>query len=131
LLNDRLTVDVGTDFQLEGPTSNTKNTSYIPGNIAVTYDLTADGRYRVRFYRKDEETGVVEGNVVATGASFILQKDYNRFRQVFMSKRKRLRQRQDRKQQKADTRQSGQQQDNSADTTKAAMILREEENASR
>lgn len=133
LLNDRLTVDVGTDFQLEGPTSNTKNTSYIPGNIAVTYDLTADGRYRIRFYRKDEETGVVEGNVVATGASFILQKDYNRFRQVFMSKRKRLRQRQDRKQQRADKRQQGQQQqqDNSADTTKAAMILREEENTSR
>jgi hypothetical protein len=134
LLNDRLTVNVGNDFQLEGPSGNTKNTSYIPGDISVTYDLTADGRYRVRFFRRDEETGVVEGNVISTGASFILQKDYNRFRQVFMSKRKRLRERQDRRQQRAERRQQQKQQhqqDNEADSTKAAMILREEENTTR
>jgi len=98
LLNDRLTISVGNNFQLEGPRTNaSQGTSFIPGNLAVDYDLSADRRYRVRFYRQNEEAGAFEGVVVATGASFILQVDYNRFRQVLMSKKKRERLREERR----------------------------------
>ena len=106
LLNDRLTISVGNNFQLEGPrTNSTRGTSYIPGNIAVDYDLTADRRYRVRFYRHNEESGAFEGVVVATGASFILQVDYNRFRQVLMSKRKKEQLREERRRERQERRQ--------------------------
>ena len=106
LLNDRLTISVGNNFQLEGPrTNSTRGTSYIPGNIAVDYDLTADRRYRVRFYRQNEESGAFEGVVVATGASFILQVDYNRFRQVLMSKRKKEQLREERRRERQERRQ--------------------------
>lgn len=101
LLNDRLTINVGNNFQLEGPrTNSSQGTSLIPGNIAVDYDLTADKRYRVRFYRRNEDLGAFEGFVVSTGASFILQVDYNRFRQVFMNRRKMMRQREERRKQR-------------------------------
>ena len=73
--------------------------------LAVDYDLSADRRYRVRFYRQNEEAGAFEGVVVATGASFILQVDYNRFRQVLMSKKKRERLREERRKERRQRRQ--------------------------
>ncbi len=96
LLNDRLTISVGNNFQLEGPRSNSnQNTALIPGNIAVDYDLTADRRYKVRFFRRNEDQGGQAGFVSATGVSFILQVDYNKFRQIFMSKKKMLKKREE------------------------------------
>lgn len=101
LLNDRLTVNVGNNFQLEGPQSNTtRGNSYIPGNITVDYDLSADRRYRMRFFRRDEQPGELEGNVISTGASFILQVDFNRFRQVLMSRKKRQQRMEEKRQEK-------------------------------
>jgi len=121
LLNDRLTVNVGNNFQLEGPRSNsTQGTSYIPGNIAIDYDLTADRKYRVRFFRRNEETGALEGNVISTGASFILQVDYNRFRQVFMSRRKRQQLMDERRKQREQERRNQQE---TADAAKAALLI--------
>lgn len=103
LLNDRLTINVGNNFQLEGPRGgNTQNTSIIPGNIAVDYDLTADRKYRVRFFRRDQDQGGLDGFVTQTGVSFILQVEYNRFKQVFMSKKKRDMLREERRRKRQD-----------------------------
>lgn len=88
LLNDRLTVSVGNNFQLEGPRNNsTQGSSMIPGNIAVDYDFTADRRYRVRFYRRNEDAGI-RGFVIKTGASFIYTVEYNRFRELLVNRKK-------------------------------------------
>jgi hypothetical protein len=85
LLNDRLKVTVGNNFELEGPqTANTnQNTSYIPGNLAADYDLTPNGRYVVRAYRQEQDEGVLEGYVTETGLNFIVSLDYNKFRNIF------------------------------------------------
>lgn len=100
LLNDRLTVTVGNNFQLEGPRTNaSQNTSYIPGNLAVDYDLSTDRRYRVRVYRRNEEVGL-DGFVIKTGASFIMTLDYNKFRYILMGKKKRKQLRQERRKQR-------------------------------
>ncbi|HRO41954.1 MAG TPA: translocation/assembly module TamB domain-containing protein [Flavipsychrobacter sp.] len=124
LLNDRLTVNVGNNFQLEGPRSNSaQGTSYIPGNIAIDYDLSPDRRYRMRFFRRDEQTGELDGNVISTGASFILQVDYNRFRQVLMSRKKRLQMMEERRKQ----RQQERQQQNNDDRVKAASLINRKE----
>lgn len=91
LLDDRLTVTVGNNFQLEGPRSTAaQSTSYIPGNLAVDYDITRNRRYRARVYRRNEDLGI-DGFVVKTGASFIVTLDYNKFRAVLMGKKKRQR----------------------------------------
>jgi hypothetical protein len=89
LLNERLTVAVGSNFELEGArqTTNGQNTSSVVGNIRVDYSISRDGRYMVRFYRKNEYEGVVDGYIIETGLSFIISVDYNRFRDL-LRKRK-------------------------------------------
>lgn len=127
LLNDRLTINVGNNFQLEGPQSNSTNgTSFIPGNISIDYALTADRRYKVRFFRRDEEVGAAEGgDVISTGASFIMQVDYNRFRNVLMSRKKRRELMQERRKERKEERR----QNDTLEAAKAVMFTpRNEEN---
>lgn len=86
-LNDRVTVTVGNNFNLEGQNQPGQKTTDIAGNLSVNYKLTQDGRYMVRAYRKDEFI-VVEGQVVETGLGFSLTYEYNRFRELFAKKSK-------------------------------------------
>jgi hypothetical protein len=99
LLNDRLKITIGNDFELQGAqNSNNRNTSALPGNLAADYNLTTDGRYVVRAYRRSYDEGVLQGFVTETGLNFIVSMDYNRFAQLF----KKTRTRQDRKQNRED-----------------------------
>ncbi len=85
LLNDRLTVTVGSSFGLEGSsaTRNNQSATNIAGNVNVEYALSADGRYRLRAYRRNQNEGVIEGQIIETGLGFALVVDYNRFREIF------------------------------------------------
>ncbi len=83
LLNDRLTVSVGSTFGLEGSRPTNEKSSNIAGNINVEYLLSADGKYRLRFYRRNETEGVVEGQIIETGVGFALVVEYNRFNEIF------------------------------------------------
>lgn len=85
LLNDRLSVSVGSNFELEGPQSTSNQASNIAGNVALNYRVSKDGRYLLRAYRKNDYEGVIDGYVIETGVSFIISVDYNRFRQIFQS----------------------------------------------
>ena len=99
LLSDRLTVTVGSDFQLEGPTvANQQNN--IGGNISVNYKLSKDGRYMLRAYRKNDNTGTIEGYVIETGVGFIISVDYNRFKEIFSTKEQRRKKREIKKENK-------------------------------
>ncbi|HZH96101.1 MAG TPA: translocation/assembly module TamB domain-containing protein, partial [Flavisolibacter sp.] len=89
LLNDRLTVTVGSNFQLEGAQQSSQGSNNIAGNVSVNYQLSRDGRYMLRFYRKNEYEGLVDGYVIETGLGFVITVDYNRFRQIFPGKTKR------------------------------------------
>jgi translocation and assembly module TamB len=87
LLNDRLTVSVGSNFELEGAQNTNRSTSNIAGNVAVDYSLSQDRRYMLRAYRKNEYEGVIEGYVIETGVGFIITLDYNKFRNLFLGKK--------------------------------------------
>lgn len=91
LLNDRLTVTVGSSFGLEGPKTPGESSSNIAGNVNIDYLLSADGRYRLRFYRRNQNEGVVEGQIIETGLGFTLIVDYNKFREIFQSRKQKLR----------------------------------------
>lgn len=105
-LNDRLTVSVGNNFNLEGQNSPGQKASTIAGNVNVGYKLTKDGRYLLRAYRRDEYI-VIQGQVVETGVGFSFNVDYNRFKDIFKSseqlKEMRRRLRQDKKETKDQT----------------------------
>jgi len=88
LLNDRLIVTVGSDFELEGPQNAGGQSSDLIGNVGVDYKLSKDGRYMLRAYRKDDYDDIVEGYVIETGVGFIITIDYNKFKEIFRSKKK-------------------------------------------
>jgi translocation and assembly module TamB len=88
LLNDRLTVSVGSNFELSGPQNSTnQRSSNLAGDISVNYQLSKDGRYMLRFYRRNEFQGVVEGYIIETGLGFSINVDYDHFREVLRGKK--------------------------------------------
>lgn len=96
LLSDRLTVTVGSNFELEGASSQagTGNSNAIAGNVAVDYSLSKDRRYMIRGYRKNEYEGAIDGYVIETGVGFIITLDYNKFKNLFLGKKGREERRQ-------------------------------------
>lgn len=86
-LNDRLTVTVGNNFNLEGQNAPGQKSTDIAGNVSANYKITRDGRYIVRVYRRDQFI-VVEGQVIETGIGFTLTYEYNRFIELFKRKSK-------------------------------------------
>ncbi len=90
LLNDRLKLTVGNNFELEGPQTTNQQTSYVPSNLAADYLLSADGKYTVRGYRSAYDEGVLQGYVTETGVNFIVSLDYNKFTNVFKKKNKKV-----------------------------------------
>jgi len=87
LLNDRLSVSVGSNFELEGPQQSNQGFSNIAGNVAINYQLSKSGRYMLRFYRKNEYQGVVDGYIIETGLGFAMTVDYNRIREIIAAKK--------------------------------------------
>lgn len=87
LLNDRLTVNVGSSVQVEGPKSN-QSASNIGGDISLEYQLSKDGRYRLRAYRRNDYEGITVGQVIESGAGFIFTLDYDNFNEFFRRKKK-------------------------------------------
>lgn len=114
-LNDRLTVTVGNNFNLEGQNQPGQKASNIAGNLSVNYKLTADGRYMIRAYRRNEFI-VVQGQVIETGLGFSLTYEYNRFKELFRKKSRQEKQlqkeyKQDQKEKKEEQKQADKQHD--------------------
>jgi Uncharacterized protein conserved in bacteria len=101
LLNDRLKVSVGSNFELEGSSNANENSSNLLGNVSVEYMLSKDGRYMLRAYRKNEYQGVLDGYIIETGVGFAITLDYNRFRNLFLSKKQREKRREERRRRNA------------------------------
>lgn len=91
LLNDRLTVTIGSTFNLEGPQSSEQKSTDIAGNVNVEYALSANGRYRLRAYRRNQTEAILEGQIIETGLGFTLVVDYNKFKEIFEGRKKRQR----------------------------------------
>jgi hypothetical protein len=97
LLNERLTVTVGSNFELEGAQNTNRQSANIAGNVAVDYQLSKDGRYLLRAYRKNDYYGIIEGYVIETGIGFIISIDYNRLKEIFQSEKQKARLKAERK----------------------------------
>jgi len=82
LFNDRLTVSVGSDVDIQGSNSTDKETPVI-GNVSLEYALTEDGRYRLRGFRKSEFENVIDGQTIVSGISLIFTKEFNQFSELW------------------------------------------------
>ena len=83
LLNDRLKVTVGSSFGIEGPQQANQNANNIAGDVTLDYQISKDGRYKMRVYRVNKYQVALQGEVVETGVAFIITLDYNKFKELF------------------------------------------------
>lgn len=88
--NDRIIVSVGQNFGIEGQDAAAKasgsNSGFRP-DISIAYRLTRDGRYLLRAYTKNQFEVTVDGYVVETGLAFVVTMDYEKFRQLFRTRK--------------------------------------------
>ncbi|MEO8405547.1 MAG: translocation/assembly module TamB domain-containing protein, partial [Chitinophagaceae bacterium] len=127
LLNDRLTVSVGSNFELEGPQNSNQRNNNIAGDVALNYRLSQDGRYMLRAYRKNEYEGIIDGYIIETGVSFIISIDYNKFKEIFQSMAKKRKLRQERRKQRQEDRQQEKQQQAQASVQPNEAIKEDEQ----
>jgi len=85
-LKDRLAVNLGGQVDVVGvdklhPESTPSNQAV--SDISIEYMLTKDGRYRVTVFRDNTYAGLIEGQIVQTGAGLIFVKDFDSFNTMF------------------------------------------------
>jgi hypothetical protein len=90
LLSDRLKISVGNNFELEGPQNSSQQGTNIAGNVAVDYQISRDGRYLIRFFRRNSYEGQVDGYVIETGLSFMISVDYNQFKEILHRRKQKV-----------------------------------------
>lgn len=87
LLNNRLTVRLGTDVPLGGGNQGSagpgqSQVSAFAGDVSVEYNVLANGRIRLQAFRNNAY-GDIDGQYVRTGASLIFQRDYQDLADLF------------------------------------------------
>jgi hypothetical protein len=82
-LNDRISVKVGGDVDLEGERAKRNTVSDFAGDVTIEYSITEDGRYKAKLYRDNRFEGVIEGEIVETGVALIYTRDYETLKQLF------------------------------------------------
>ena len=87
LFNDRVTVRVGGNVDIEGERARQNTANDVAGNISVEYKLVEDGRYRIKAFRQNEYENPIEGEIIKTGAGFIFSRDFNKFKYMFRKPR--------------------------------------------
>ncbi len=82
-LNERLTVRVGGSIDLEGERRRKQQASDFIGDLSVEYQLTENGYWRTRGFRKNTYEGIIDGEIIETGISLIFSRSYNQFHEIF------------------------------------------------
>ncbi len=89
LLNERLTVQIGGNVPLEGQDAATNsNAKNITGDVQVEYKITKNGRYKIKAFRINQYDGILNGNIVETGAGIMYVRNFTHFKELFISKKK-------------------------------------------
>jgi len=83
LFNERLSIQLGGTLDVEGEKARQNSASNITGDVNVEYKLTKDGRYRLKGFRHNQYEGVIEGQLIETGAGIIYVRDFNKWKGLF------------------------------------------------
>lgn len=83
LLNDRLKVTVGSNFGLEGPQQANQQNYNFAGDVTIDYQLSKDGKYKLKAYRVNKYQVALQGEVMETGVGFTITMDYKKFKELF------------------------------------------------
>ena len=78
LFDERVTVQVGGNADLEGQRSQQNALNNFAGDIKVAYKMTEDGRWVLQVFRQNTNAGAIEGDLVETGVGIVYTIDYDR-----------------------------------------------------
>ncbi len=87
-LNERLTVQVGGKVNIEGDERMANNMNRLAGDVKVLYDLTKDGRFKLKGFNTTEYENIFEGEVTKTGVGVIYNRDVYSLSELFNLKKK-------------------------------------------
>lgn len=83
LLNDRLTISVGSEVDIQGRSQVQGQNNAVVGNVSLEYLLTENGRYIIKGFRKNQFESVIDGQVIVTGIAFIFNREFNQFKELW------------------------------------------------
>ena len=86
LFNERLSVQVGGNVDVEGEAAKQNSASDITGDVTVEYKLTKDGRFLLKGFRNNQYEGAIEGQLVETGVGVVYVKDFNKWKRKVTTK---------------------------------------------
>ena len=84
LFNDRFTVRVGSEIDIQGSDQTGAKTPLI-GNVSLEYKITDDGRFSIKGFRKSEFENVIDGQTIISGIALIFTKEFNEFSELWNS----------------------------------------------
>ncbi|WP_338760552.1 translocation/assembly module TamB domain-containing protein [Bernardetia sp. ABR2-2B] len=129
-MDDRLTFQVGTNVDLEGEAAQQQQQqglSSIAGDVIISYLITEDGRYKVQIFRENSYAGVIDGQIIQTGASLIFVREYDEFSELF---KKNEENEKTKKKSKKREKQQKEKKDNENATTSLNLMLQDDDDES-
>lgn len=81
--NNRMTVQVGSNINIQDNGATTTNASNLTGDMVLEYRITEDGRYRFKAFRENQYSGIIDGLLYKTGIGIIYIRDYDTLRELF------------------------------------------------
>lgn len=87
LFNERLSIQLGGSVDVEGEKARQNTASDFTSDVTVEYKITKDGRYRLKGFRHNQYEGVIEGQLVETGAGILYVRDFNKWKEFFRIKK--------------------------------------------
>jgi len=88
LFNERLSVQLGGNVDVEGERTKQNSASNITSDVAVEYKLTTDGRFLLKGFRQNLYEGAIEGQLVETGFGVVYKHDFNKWKEFFKAQSK-------------------------------------------
>ena len=83
LFDERLSIQLGGSVDVEGEKASQNSASNITSDVDIEYKITKDGRYRLKGFRHNQYEGVIEGQLIETGAGIIYVRDFNTWKRLF------------------------------------------------
>jgi len=83
LMDDRLVISVGGQVDVDGGNQQPGQGNAVFGDVSLEYLLDERGRWRVKTFRKNQFESVIDGQLIITGMSFIFNKEFNSFTELW------------------------------------------------
>ena len=83
LMDDRLVISVGGQVDVDGGNQQPGQGNAVFGDVSLEYLLDQRGRWRVKTFRKNQFESVIDGQLIITGMSFIFNKEFNSFTELW------------------------------------------------